>query len=77
MKRFSSFLALCLSVATLAYPAPAYALNWDWIPKVLKFENPYRELSVKRYHGFECKVKNAWGDCIVFQKNEYRYEAAE
>lgn len=82
MKRFPSFLAVCLCAATLATPQTTYALSWDWVPRVLRVENPYRGLDATRYPGFECKLKNAWGDCVVFsyvtenrpspQKNYYR-----
>ncbi|MDP6561831.1 MAG: hypothetical protein QF793_02800 [Candidatus Peribacteraceae bacterium] len=66
MKRFPSFLASLLCVASLAAPTPAYAMNWDWVPRVLRFDNPYRGLDVTRYPGFECKIKNSWGDCVVY-----------
>lgn len=66
VKRFSSFLALCLCTGVLAAPQPAYALSWDWVPRVLGLENPYRGLDATRYPGFECKVRNAFGDCVVF-----------
>lgn len=83
MKRFSSFLAFALCcAASLAAPEQAQALTWDWVPRVLKFENPYKGLDASRYPGFECKLRNTWGDCIVFsyisgnspspQKNYYR-----
>lgn len=66
VKRLSSFLAVCLCTGALAAPQPAHALSWDWVPRVLKFENPYRGLDASRYPSFECKIRNAFGDCVVF-----------
>ncbi len=82
MKRFSSFLATLVCVVSLGTPEHASALSWDWVPRVLKVENQYRGLDATRYPGFECKKRNAWGDCVIFtyitenkpaeQKNYYR-----
>ncbi len=81
MKRFSSILELTILLATALAPQQAYAA-WEWVPKVWKFENPYRGLDASRYPGFECKLRNSWGDCVVLsfvaqnkpdkQKNYYR-----
>ena len=80
MKRFSSFLAVAC-FCTFFAPAEAHAA-WEWVPKVLRYENPYRGLDATRYPSFECKLQNSWGDCVVFsyisenvpnkQKNYYR-----
>ncbi|MDP7069574.1 MAG: hypothetical protein QF815_03530 [Candidatus Peribacteraceae bacterium] len=60
MKRFSSLLAGLVCVAALAVPQSTYAFSWgDWL-------NPYRGLDATRYPGFECKLRNSWGDCVVF-----------
>lgn len=64
VKRFSPILAVLLCSGALTFPTPAYA--WDWVPRVLKFENPYRGLDATRYPGFECKMRNTWGDCVVY-----------
>jgi|GEM_PF-961980 hypothetical protein len=66
MKRFPSFLAGLLCAASLAAPTTTHAMSWDWVPSVFKWENPYRGLDVTRYPGFECKIKNSWGDCVVY-----------
>lgn len=65
MKRFPQFLAALLFVASLSAPTEAYAISWDWVPRVLKWENPYRGLDASRYPGFECKIYNFLGDCVV------------
>jgi hypothetical protein len=82
MKRYSSLLAGLLFAVTLATPMQAEAMSWDWVPRVLGIENPYRGLDATRYPGFECKKRNSWGDCVIFnyitenvpnkQKNYYR-----
>ncbi|MDA0376306.1 MAG: hypothetical protein O3A80_03285 [bacterium] len=67
MKRFPLFLAAFVCAVSLSAPAQAHAaMSWDWVPKVLKWENPYRGLDASRYPGFECKIKNFLGDCVVF-----------
>ena len=69
MKRFPSFLAL-LCVAAFAAPQATYAMSWNWVPSVFKWENPYRGLDVSRYPGFECKMKNFLGDCVVYSYSD-------
>ena len=66
MKHFSALFTVLACLAALAAPKEASALSWDWVPKVMKFENPYRGHDVTRYPGFECKMRNAWGDCVVY-----------
>lgn len=82
MKAYTSIFASLLFVTALATPEQAQALSWDWIPRVLGIENQYRGLDATRYPGFECKKRNSWGDCVIFnyvtenapnkQKNYYR-----
>ena len=82
MKRFSTIIAGLTCVCALSAPEATYAMSWDWVPRVLRWENPYRGLDATRYPGFECKIKNSWGDCVVYsytdenrpvkQKNYYR-----
>lgn len=66
MKRFYSFLAVTLCAASFATPTQVNAMSWDWVPRVLRWENPYRGLDVTRYPGFECKIYNFLGDCVVY-----------
>lgn len=66
MKRFSSFLAGLVCASALTVPQATYALSWDWVPRILGIENAYRGLDASRYPGFECKIRNAFGDCVVF-----------
>jgi len=82
MKRFSSFLAGLICIVSLSTPEKAYALSWNWIPKVWQFENLHKQQDKKENSGFECATRNAWGNCILFnvvskdlqstQKNFYR-----
>ncbi len=66
MKRFYPILTAILLCGALGTPVPVYALSWDWVPRVWKFENPYRERDVSHNPGFKCKMKNSLGDCVVF-----------
>jgi hypothetical protein len=66
MKQFYSFLAIALCAASFAAPSKALAMSWDWVPRVLKWENPYRGQDVTRYPGFECKIRNFLGDCVLY-----------
>lgn len=66
MKPNTLFLSGVLCVASFAAPMQAHAMSWDWVPRVIKWENPYRGLDASRYPGFDCKIKNFLGDCVVF-----------
>ena len=83
MKRFSSFLAGVICVISLSTPEKAYAISWDWVPKVWRFENLHNQEDKTDQNRFECTKRNAWGNCIIFssvsqnlpstkQKNFYR-----
>ena len=66
MERIYRTIAGLACIAAFAFPESAAAMRWDWVPRVLKFENPYRGLDATRYPGFECKLRNAFGDCVAY-----------
>lgn len=61
---FSSLLCAAMLVA----PQSAHAaFSWEWISKLLVIETAYRRADdVSRQAGFTCKMRNAWGNCIIF-----------
>ncbi|MBM3231246.1 hypothetical protein FJZ28_02865 [Candidatus Peregrinibacteria bacterium] len=63
MRKILTLLAFSLAISA---PTAVSAAGWDWVPKVFSFENPYRGADASRYPGYDCKARNAWGDCVVY-----------
>lgn len=59
------FASLAFSVAFFT-PFAARAALWDWVPRVIQTQDLSGVTDPSRYPAYECKARNAWGDCVVY-----------